>query len=50
MKPEKEIVKSSQEEICEMNKSVSVDEYAEGDTSDEEVTFLVVIVYSAPKN
>lgn len=36
MKTKKEVQKSPQE-VSEMNKSVSVDEYAEGDTSDEEV-------------
>lgn len=38
MKTKKEVEKSSQE-VSETNKSVSVDEYADGDTSDEEVTF-----------
>lgn len=48
MKTKKEVQKSPQE-VSEMNKSVSVDEYAEGDTSDEEVIYFFVIVYSTFK-
>lgn len=43
MKTKKEVEKSSQE-VSEMNKSVSIDEYADGDTSDEEVTFPSIFV------